>query len=218
MAERMDLRSCGREITFLYPGASRSLIGCANVLAVRCAPIRSSADAEILGKLRVHSTCVTGSGGVRVGLRWRLRPVGGDAAETSSVVLSEAGVATGARSRRPTGAADSFLTVRWDEGAGEALLTVLARGGRPRGFFSFSGGIVSGMAMGLRGSKPGAVGDSGALGVPGVATGVHLVALPVFRSCLETGVFGRDSLGVGFGGGAGGGASLTSGARPLLGL
>ena len=64
------------------------------------------------------------------------------------------------------------------------------RGGRPRGFFTFSLGRVAVFSTGLSGSKVGALGEIDAFGVPGVATGVHLVALPVLRTCLETGVLG----------------------------
>lgn len=98
-------------------------------------------------------------------------------------------------------------------GAGEAVLLALARGGRP-GRFSFGFASERGIRTGLKGSKAGAVGDLGALGVPGVATGVHLVALPVLKACLEAGVPGRESLSNGLGRGV----ALTSGARPLLGL
>jgi hypothetical protein len=170
------------------------------VLAQRWAPIRSSADAEILEKLRVQRTCVGGFEGARVGLRLRLR-IGEDVGTgVSSVVASppvsseEVGGATSWRERRP---GVSFFTLASPvcdggaaRGAGEAVLPALMRGGRPRGFFALSLGRVEDLGCGLRGSKAGALGETDALGVPGVATGVHLVALPVLRTCLETGVFG----------------------------
>lgn len=196
--------------------------------------MRSSADAEIFGKLRVQRTCVAGCEGAGTGLRLRLRPDDGGAAGISSAVVSpvsDADVVRGATSRRITGGRNSFLTMARacvgvsgagagagasvGAGAGEAVLVALARGGRPRGRFSFSFESVRGIRTGLRGSKAGATGDLGALGVPGVATGVHLVALPVLKVvCLEAGVPGRVSLSNGLGRGV----ALTSGARPLLGL
>lgn len=136
--------------------------------------------------------------GVRVGLRLRLRRGEDVGTGVSSVVTSasseEVGGARSWRERRP---GVSFFTLASPvcdggaaRGAGEAVLPALMRGGRPRGFFPFSLGSVEDLGCGLRGSKAGALGETDALGVPGVATGVHLVALPVLRTCLETGVFG----------------------------
>lgn len=174
-------------------------MGLAKVLAQRWAPIRSSADAEIREKLRVQRTCVGGLDGARTGLRLRLRRGEEVGTEASSVVAppvssAEVGNARSWRERRPGVSFFTFASARSDGcaglGAGEAVLSDLTRGGRPRGFFPLSFGKVDVAGTGLSGSKAGASGEMDALGVPGVATGVHLVALPVLRIGLETGVFG----------------------------
>lgn len=174
-------------------------MGLAKVLAQRWAPIRSSADAEILEKLRVQRTCVGGFDGARVGLRLRLRrgeEVGTGVSSVVAPAVSSAEVAS-ARSWRERRPGVSFFTLASagcdggaGGGAGEAVLPALMRGGRPRGFFVLSLGKVEVLGTGLRGSNAGASGKIDTLGVPGVATGVHLVALPVLRTGLETGVFG----------------------------
>lgn len=174
-------------------------MGLAKVLAQRWAPIRSSADAEILEKLRVQRTCVGGFDGARVGLRLRLRrgeEVGTGVSSVVAPAVSSAEVAS-ARSWRERRPGVSFFTLASavcdggaGGGAGEAVLPALMRGGRPRGFFVLSVGKVEVLGTGLRGSNAGALGEIDTLGVPGVATGVHLVALPVLRTGLETGVFG----------------------------
>ena len=172
-------------------------MGLAKVLAQRWAPIRSSADAEILEKLRVQRTCVGGFDGVRAGLRFRRGEdvgTGVSSVVAPAVSSAEVGSARSWRERRPGVSFFTLASTACDGcaggGAGEAVLPALMRGGRPRGFFILSLGKVEDLGTGLSGSKAGALGEIDTLGVPGVATGVHLVALPVLRAGLETGVFG----------------------------
>ena len=140
-----------------------------------------------------------GFDGARAGLRLRFRrgeDVGTGVSSVVAPAVSSAEVAS-ARSWRGRRPGVSFFTLASaacgggaGRGAGEAVLPALMRGGRPRGFFVLSLGKVEDLGCGLRGSKAGASGEIDALGVPGVATGVHLVALPVLRTGLVTGVFG----------------------------